>query len=238
MLTTCDQVTWDFNIRCKQCLIVSWPFVFHNANSPMQACTGQLLIYKAWFGVNKPGDRFDAVLDDCSDVIIVMEPLNSEVKQERVSLGRDVERVEKTNSKETGLCKQWQSETPSFDFSMGNSCTGHIRKHVCQACPRLIGMPVGVLAQSKCMLWVYVGMRAWPEGRVLVARICCLSLSILYSPHAHMKDRNNLFKNVPHPLSMLWLKWMRHVFAEKGWCEILSRVLCVVEGSLSSWSLS
>ncbi len=90
----------------------------------------------------------------------------------------------------------------------------------------------------KCMLWVYVGMRAWPEGRVLVARICCQPLSILYSPHAHMEDRNNLFKNLPHPLSILWLKWMRHVFAEKGWCEILSRVLCVVEGSLSSWSLS
>ncbi len=170
----------------------------------MQACTGQLLIYKAWFGVNKPGDRFDAELDDFSDVIIVKEPLNSEVKQER-----------------------W--ETAALDT------LGSMYVKLAQDSLECLWES---LLNPKCMLWVYVRMRAWPEGRVLVARIRCQPLSILYSPHAHMKDRNNLFKNVPHPLSILWLKWMRHVFAEKGWCEILSRVLCVVEGSLSSWSLS
>lgn len=215
MLTTCDQVTLDFNSRCKQCLIVSWPFLFHNADS-------------VWLE-----------LGDCSDVLIVMEPLNSEVKQERVSLGRDVERVEKTNSKETWLFKRWQSEAHSFDFSMGNSCAGHIRKHVCQILPsthwNACGSPRSIPNACFGSTWERVH-----DLRVefLLPEVCCQPLSILFSPQGHMEDRNNLFKNVPHPLSMLWLKWMRHVFAEKVWCQILSRVLCVVEGSLSSWSLS
>ncbi len=82
----------------------------------------------------------------------------------------------------------------------------------------------------KCMFWVYVGMRAWPEGRVLVARICCQPLSILYSPHAHMEDRNNLFKNVP-----LWYTMVKVNEACVCWEGL---VWNPVQSALCSWRVS
>lgn len=209
---------------------------FSHASLHRSAAYSESLVLSNWPVVC--GDRCDAELDDClwrwSHSIVKWS--RKESHWEGMSRERKRRIARKPDCLNSGRAKL---PAHSFDFSMGNSCAGHIRKHVCQILPsahwNACGSPRSIPNACFGSTWERVhGLRE----KFLLPEVCCQPMSILFSPQAHVEDRNNLFKNVPHPLRMLWLKWMRHVFAEKVWCQILSWVLCVVEGPLSSWSLS
>lgn len=177
---------------------MSWPFLFSqcrfsHASLHRSAAYSQSLVLS-----NKPGDRFDAELDDCSDVLIVMEPQKEKeshwegmLREWKRRIARKPDCLNSGRAKLTASISAWET-----------AALGTLGSMYVKSCPVLIECLWESSLNHKCMLWVYVGTCAWPEGKVPECQKYAVSLCPSFSSPKPM------CKTVTTCLRMCLIHWV------------------------------